>query len=371
MELIYTAGGNRQYAEIAVKRGFTYGARLPDTVYFQPEFVDQEYKAPNRAAYMDALQQYRPRLATVLDLERSEQTHEVLDWAHEAAQYVREAVIIIPKVFNIIRILPHSISDKQVRLGYSVPTTYGGTPVPKREFAGWPLHLLGGSPQKQYKLAHERGWNVVSMDNNYIQKQANAGRFFHNGIVTGAKNKYFPTLREAGLGAIDKDVPSIALDLSLLNMHAMWLGCAAGIRYAKEADIDAIDRIARRWDAELGYVSKVSLRERIAARELFVAEKRGDVLGFCSWHARRDGWHTIREVAVHPAALGQHIGRALLESVPQPRRLKCTVDNARANGFYATSGGTLTRVEAGKQRALNVWEWGGVETVEQPLKEAA
>ncbi len=109
VELIYCAGANRQYAEIAIAAGYTYGARLPDLVYFPPGFADQDWRAPNRMAYMAALATYRPRLCTVLDWEREEQLDEVLSWADEAAQYVSEAVIIIPKVHNAIRRLPRRI----------------------------------------------------------------------------------------------------------------------------------------------------------------------------------------------------------------------------------------------------------------------
>ena len=355
-ELIYCAAKNKQYAALAIARGFTYGARLPASVYFAPAFVDQEWRNLDRAAYMKAIQQYRPRLATVLDWEREEQLPDVLAWADEAARYVSEAVIIIPKVIGGIPRLPRTIRGKQVRLGYSVPTSYAGTGVPKREFRGWPLHLLGGSPQKQYRLAHERGWDVVSADGNYIQKQAGSAAFFHNGICRNAKNKYFPRLKEVRLGDINQNVPYICFDLSLINIRAMWDGCQAGIRLAHDGDFDAINRIARQWNIELGFVSRAMLAQSATARELYIAEKDDDVCGFVRWHRRRDGWNTVYEIAIDKARRGQGIGRALLDAVPRPVRLKCTVDNATANAFYAAQGMILARVEQGKRRRLNVWE---------------
>jgi hypothetical protein len=80
-ELIYCAAGNRRFAEIAIRNGFTYGAQLPKTIYYTPEFVDQNWRKPDRMKYMNALAQYRPRLATVLDLEYPHQFAEVLSWA--------------------------------------------------------------------------------------------------------------------------------------------------------------------------------------------------------------------------------------------------------------------------------------------------
>ena len=86
--LIFCAGGNRRYAEIAKDAGYLLGARLPSTVYFEPlYFADQEYQQPNRAAYMDALARYRPYMASVLDWETPEQLPAVMSWAEEAAQY--------------------------------------------------------------------------------------------------------------------------------------------------------------------------------------------------------------------------------------------------------------------------------------------
>ena len=46
-EIIYCADGNERFARIAIDAGFTFGAQLPNTVYYPPEFTDQNWKAPN------------------------------------------------------------------------------------------------------------------------------------------------------------------------------------------------------------------------------------------------------------------------------------------------------------------------------------
>lgn len=164
IDLIYCAGGNRRFAEIAINAGFLYGSQLPETVYYPIYFADQDWKKPDRVRYMAALSEHRPHLASVLDWERSEQLPEVLSWAEEAAQYV-EAVMIIPKVQGGVSQLPRAIAGRPVRLGYSVPTKFGGTELPIWEFAGWPVHLLGGSPHRQMEL--RKYLNVKSADGNY------------------------------------------------------------------------------------------------------------------------------------------------------------------------------------------------------------
>lgn len=169
-EIIYCADGNRRFAEIAIDAGLRYGARLPATCYYKPYFVDQDWKAPDRTAYMAALAEFKPWMATVLDWERAEQLPEVLDWAQEAAQHV-ECVVIIPKVRGGIWAVPRTIGGKPVRLGYSVPTAYGGTTVSTSEFRGWGVHLLGGDPGKQLELTLLL--DVRSADTNYHLKNAN------------------------------------------------------------------------------------------------------------------------------------------------------------------------------------------------------
>src|SRR5258706_14946240 len=88
--LIYCADGNRRFAEIAIRHGFTYGAQLPNTIYFDPQFVDQDWQHPDYDAYMACLEKYRPALASVLDFESPDQLAEVLKWATTAAQFVTE-----------------------------------------------------------------------------------------------------------------------------------------------------------------------------------------------------------------------------------------------------------------------------------------
>ena len=229
IEIIYCANGNRRFAQIAIEAGMTYGAQLPGTVYHPPEFADQDWKRPNRAAYMAALSKHRPRMATVLDWERDEQLPEVLGWAEDVAPFV-ERVIIIPKVIGGIPRLPRRIGGREVVLGYSVPTRYAGTSVPPWEFAGWPVHLLGGSPHRQMELAHYL--NVVSVDGNYIAKMAQKWiQFWVMAPARYALDRRWPRLREAdgrawGDGSNTADAPYEAFRRSCVNVLAAWRAVA-------------------------------------------------------------------------------------------------------------------------------------------------
>ena len=221
IELIYCADGNKRFAQIAIETGYLYGAQVPNTVYFPPYFCDQNWKNPDFERYMTALSKHKPQLASVIDWEDHVSRAEVLRWAESAAEFV-ETVIIVPKVAGGIATLPRVIGGKEVRLGYSVLTSFGGTIVSLTEFLGWPVHLLGGSPSKQFALAGLSGGkrlvdaprlNVVSVDGNYHQLMARHNRFFiFDGSARYAKNRFWPTLREAdgkrwGDGSSKADAP--------------------------------------------------------------------------------------------------------------------------------------------------------------------
>lgn len=215
---IYCAGKNKTFDAIALESGFELGARLPCTIYYPILFADQEWEEPNRNVYMQKLVEHKPKMATVLDLERPDQRDEVLSWAEEAAQFV-ERVLIIPKYSGAVDGLPRRIGNADVILAYSVPTAYGGTEVPPWEFQGWPVHLLGGSPHSQMKLT--RYMDVVSIDGNMHTKMATRRcQFWTNGTAKYAKNRYWPKLSEDGWHG--ENAPTEAFRRSCENIIEAW-----------------------------------------------------------------------------------------------------------------------------------------------------
>jgi hypothetical protein len=213
VELIYCADGNPAFARAAVEAGWLYGARLPSTVYERPHFADQDWKAPDRAAYMAALATHRPAVATVLDWERPEQFAEVMSWAEEAATHVGR-VVVIPKVPGEVDRIPARVGGAEVVLGYSVPTSYGGSPVGLWELGRRPVHLLGGSPQRQMDLA--RYLNVVSADGNMAHKQAHRCRFWSR--QKGHKGHWGQLGGESEAGS-----NLAAFRRSMANVRAAWM----------------------------------------------------------------------------------------------------------------------------------------------------
>jgi hypothetical protein len=211
--LIYSGGGNPRFYKIAIETGYKYGARLPDTIYGPLFFADQNWKNPNRESYMSCLKKYRPIMATVLDLEKRSQFNEVMDWTEEASQYV-DIIQIIPKIKGIISKLPKKINGKDIILGYSVPSKYGRTEVSLEEYYNWNIHLLGGSPQRQFEIwmKLKNKSCIYSADGNYCRMKAT--RFCE---YFGMDFKWHPDCNENEI-----DVPYIVFKKSCENIIKLW-----------------------------------------------------------------------------------------------------------------------------------------------------
>lgn len=208
IDIIYCAN-NKTYGNWA--KDYIYvGTQLPNKVYFDIYFVDQDWKEPDREAYIAMVRQYKPHIATVLDWERPDQREEVLGWAEEIAPHV-DVIVIIPKCPESIAYLNRNnirkMNGKEVRLGYSVPTSHGGTELFVGEFAGWTVHALGGSPTRQLEVA--RYLNVVSVDGNYIHHKVRRGQFFDG--------QRWVQLQRAGYNFQGKEIPEAVFRLSLPN----------------------------------------------------------------------------------------------------------------------------------------------------------
>lgn len=223
--LIYCGGGNRRFADIAIAAGFRFGSCLPETVYHPLYFADQDWKRPNRAAYMAALAQHRPAVATVLDWESEEQLPTVLEWAEEAATFT-QSIIIIPKVLWAVNMIPPTLCGKPIVLGFSVPTKYGGTPCQPWEFAGRRVHLLGGSPHRQmayWRTFQGFGAEVVSADGNMAQKMSQRNKVWTWDTAKSiSEHRYWPALAELNGEKWGEGAPYEAWRRSCQNIAAAW-----------------------------------------------------------------------------------------------------------------------------------------------------
>jgi len=185
---------------LAVKSGWKYGvqsskltcgsARIWDT--HRPVFVDNEFKDYDHEAHVRYVAYWKPKYATVRDLMTEKQcaaidvpyysVAETLEMAEEIREAGAERVILIPK-YDCFDQLPEDYV-----IGFSVPTSYGGSMLPVEKFAGRDVHLLGGGPALQIAYVEaftDAGAKVVSLDNNYMLKVAKWGTFWSENKAAG------------------------------------------------------------------------------------------------------------------------------------------------------------------------------------------
>ena len=147
-------------------------------------FLDNDYKNCPHDLHMEVIREYKPKYTTIRDYMSREDCErenisyytldQVLDWGHEAQKYA-ENVIIITKVPGTVEQIPQSFI-----LGYPTSTSYGFSPIPFEDHKSHRIHLLGGSPMRQYAFYKQAQEQVVSCDSNYIHKIAMRMRILGN-----------------------------------------------------------------------------------------------------------------------------------------------------------------------------------------------
>ena len=182
IDVIYTLQMADCTCCLAVQAGLKYGInsahyRLCPYTYeltgrHEVAFIDNEYSKYDHAVHLAAVEKFRPRYATVRDIMTPNQCaaagieyyplEQVLDWAEELSAHAQN-VIVIPKYDCVDRI------PAKFMLGYSVPTSHGGTPLSVDVFRGRRVHLLGGSWKAQLAHMAALGDDVVSVDNNSVE----------------------------------------------------------------------------------------------------------------------------------------------------------------------------------------------------------
>lgn len=198
VDLIYTAntspGSTTVLAHccIALRSGWLYGFRSSDgpcgaaRVWekHRPVFIDNDYHDYDHDHHVAQVAAWQPRYATTRDVLTKAQAEkegitylpigQILEQAAEVAEAGAENVIVIPKTKQGFDKIPD-----EYMLGFSVPTSYGGTNLPPEAFKGRRVHLLGGSPKAQLQVWQQLRDEVVSIDSNYLLKTCQYASAFH------------------------------------------------------------------------------------------------------------------------------------------------------------------------------------------------
>lgn len=167
---------SKKTIDIADKFGWLPGAKytnLRDIKHCKRVgFIDIDWKNYCFEKHIDAVIKTSPLYTVAKDIIDIKEVDEILYQADQLSNYA-ENVILVPKdckLKNMLNNLPH-----KYLLGYSVPTKYGGTEISTSHFQR-PVHLLGGRPDIQRKLANEM--QVISFDCNRFTIDAKFGDYF-------------------------------------------------------------------------------------------------------------------------------------------------------------------------------------------------
>lgn len=192
-------------ANLAVKHGWYPGARysnLRDVRRFDRlGFLDIDWSGYDFGRHLKAAKVSRPMMTVARDICNVDDLERTLDQAHELSTYA-DKVVVVPKDPRLAPVLDEVIPPDFL-LGFSVPTRYGGTTLPPEMF-NRPVHLLGGRPDVQRRLAQQMF--VVSLDCNRFTLDATYGDFFDG-----------DAFRPHPVGGYET-----CLETSIINVNALW-----------------------------------------------------------------------------------------------------------------------------------------------------
>jgi hypothetical protein len=199
------ASHSKLVQQITTKHGWLPAARytnLRDVKSFaRVGFVDIDWKNYNFSRHLEAVKSVQPEVTVARDIESIDQLGRVLDEAAELSLYASK-VVIVPKCLRLAEPMEEVIPPEFI-LGFSTPTKYGGTAILPERFRR-PVHLLGGAPKAQLRLASQM--NVISFDCNRFTLDARFGDYFDG-----------ETFRPHPIGGYAR-----CLEDSVLGINAAW-----------------------------------------------------------------------------------------------------------------------------------------------------
>ncbi len=196
---------SKRVISIALHHGWLPGARytnLRDVREFDRlGFLDIDWENYNFKKHLSATKATNPVITVARDILDFNSLDEILDQASELSKYCTY-VIVVPKDPRLGPSLSSLIPDEYL-LGYSVPSSYGGTQIPPSCF-NRPVHLLGGRPDVQRQLASLMP--VVSLDCNRFTIDAAYGDHFDG-----------DTFRPHPVGGYER-----CIEDSIININKLW-----------------------------------------------------------------------------------------------------------------------------------------------------
>jgi hypothetical protein len=177
-KVIMQVAHSKKVLSISSKYNWLPGARytnLRDIKSFNEiGFIDIDWKNYDFEKHLDAVSKVNPMFTVARDVEDINDLDTILKEAERLSEF-SQYTLVVPKDIRMTNQFDKYIPEKYL-LAYSVPTKYGGTKIPVTSFKR-PVHLLGGRPDVQRKLADLMP--VVSFDCNRFTFDARFGDYFN------------------------------------------------------------------------------------------------------------------------------------------------------------------------------------------------
>ena len=186
IDLIFCGDSKGKFGRVAIRHGWLYGCQPNKSTFLDDvSFVDLDFKNMDKGTYLQRycnfIAKVQPKFAVLPDVLTEMHLYLALGIGERIAEHC-EKLIIVPKMINSIERLPANIRNKPVILGYPC-SKYGNQTLETTilEFNQWKngVHLLGGTPQKQFKLA--RLMPIVSADCRQHMNAATYGWYYKDG----------------------------------------------------------------------------------------------------------------------------------------------------------------------------------------------
>lgn len=179
VDFVVTAIGGQQSARAILKGGGLLGLRSSENVPAgidddQIEFVDWPFmlEDPNLDEHIEVVERHRPKIAVAPDIDGRHPLGDVIEIGDTLLEYAQH-VIVVPKVVDVDQV------PDRFRLGIPFRNeweTETGGQNRFIDFRGRPVHILGGNPTEQLKLADRFKLDVRSVDSPNLLSWATNGR---------------------------------------------------------------------------------------------------------------------------------------------------------------------------------------------------
>jgi len=136
-------------------------------------FLDIDWRNYRFDRHLAAIKSISPLMTVAQDIVDADDLPRILDEAWMLSEHCRY-VVVVPKAVPLALEL-NTLIPTDFLLGYSVPTRHGSTALSPDAFRR-PVHLLGGRPDVQRRLADQMP--VVSLDCNRFTLDAAFGDYF-------------------------------------------------------------------------------------------------------------------------------------------------------------------------------------------------